>query len=347
MAMSRDRTRAVRDERRHISKPQVFVQVQFGVSWSEQHTPRNHTVSYTSRNLKENRNFPRQAPSSRSTTDALTHHPAMHRQRPQTASHHGQDRNARGFPGLQEYGRSYSNHHSSGRLPTMSQSRMEPRSRSAGASNNRDGQSLPIFHNSPWCGDEGPSSTTFPPPARTSRDASRTQEISQARPEQYRLGSEGMPWCGWSWPEGVTGVDPPDEGVPYANRPTTIPLSSERQHADDPAKAWELERLSSAMVTVDNGFENQWWYQGERESVGLLSSEQPEETSRSDDSVLLSAYEPTLPTEGDWMRSRLERSPNLHSIVSPISDVSSSPSLNFRGLDGTLTSMSDELFLRI
>lgn len=36
---------------------------------------------------------------------------------------------------------------------------------------------------------------------------------------------------------------------------------------DDPGRRQELEALSAAMMTVDNGFEDQWWYQGERQQT--------------------------------------------------------------------------------
>lgn len=42
------------------------------------------------------------------------------------------------------------------------------------------------------------------------------------------------------------------------------PAEPPSERGDDPARRRELEALGSAMMTVDNGFENQWWNQDER-----------------------------------------------------------------------------------
>ncbi|KAK4099878.1 hypothetical protein N658DRAFT_406398, partial [Parathielavia hyrcaniae] len=50
---------------------------------------------------------------------------------------------------------------------------------------------------------------------------------------------------------------------------TTITTSSSPRRARDleTGRAKELGALSAALMTVDNGFESQWWYQGQRETV--------------------------------------------------------------------------------
>ncbi|KAK1995519.1 hypothetical protein LX36DRAFT_582220 [Colletotrichum falcatum] len=47
------------------------------------------------------------------------------------------------------------------------------------------------------------------------------------------------------------------------------------QDMDDAGRRRELEALSAAMMTVDNGFENQWWYQGERQQTSPLAETLP------------------------------------------------------------------------
>jgi len=63
-----------------------------------------------------------------------------------------------------------------------------------------------------------------------------------------------MPLSANSWPG--AGLDD-DEAVGESSR--------RRLNVPDSGQARDLASLSSAMMTVDNGFEDQWWYQGARE----------------------------------------------------------------------------------
>ncbi|RKU39875.1 hypothetical protein DL546_001160 [Coniochaeta pulveracea] len=109
-------------------------------------------------------------------------------------------------------------------------------------------------------------------------------------PSQSRSDEEDMSWDVWS---GQHGYDPDghpeDEEDEVSDTPDNTserPRSTEigatsptdvstfsigptgpPYRPGDPGRIKELAGLSSAMVTVDNGFENQWWYQGGRESV--------------------------------------------------------------------------------
>lgn len=112
-------------------------------------------------------------------------------------------------------------------------------------------------------------------------------------PTRFRLGEDGMPWEGtWTFPMGFEPFLEPD---PYL-RPASSHASLKPQYDDgqerpqsphqrsspgdvrspttsppsDPARRRELEALGSAMMTVDNGFENQWWNsddRGERQAL--------------------------------------------------------------------------------
>ncbi|CAK7208772.1 hypothetical protein SCUCBS95973_000217 [Sporothrix curviconia] len=119
-------------------------------------------------------------------------------------------------------------------------------------------------------------------------------------PTRYRLG-EGLPWS-----QGLLepAADPDDERLrprsqpssgdsssihqsldfspfrPFSNRPTVIPIhvedtEAQRQHDMDVQQKRNLEALSTAMMTVDNGFESQWWNQGPRDNINARSPTAP------------------------------------------------------------------------
>ncbi|CCF41268.1 hypothetical protein CH063_11598 [Colletotrichum higginsianum] len=54
---------------------------------------------------------------------------------------------------------------------------------------------------------------------------------------------------------------------------STTKITPGSKDRDDPGRRQELEALSAAMMTVDNGFENQWWYQGERQQTIPLAGD--------------------------------------------------------------------------
>lgn len=91
-----------------------------------------------------------------------------------------------------------------------------------------------------------------------------------------------MPWSAASWQAGA--YDPSgnvrtsggqaaprvvveEQPLPFANNPTTVLFSPQRRRDLDPARVHDLGALSAAMMTIDNGFESQWWNQGERLST--------------------------------------------------------------------------------
>ncbi|PSR77226.1 hypothetical protein BD289DRAFT_456732 [Coniella lustricola] len=119
-------------------------------------------------------------------------------------------------------------------------------------------------------------------------------------PSRFRLGEDDLPWeSTWQFP---LGFEPYLEPDPYLQRKATSTPSAEAasQRAADPArtperstsfqsfiesppqnddsvKRHDLEALGHAMMTVDNGFENQWWNQGERRPLGAV---EPPPTTR-------------------------------------------------------------------
>lgn len=74
----------------------------------------------------------------------------------------------------------------------------------------------------------------------------------------------------------IPSFHPDNEASIYEASPVTgisvfSPGPSKLQDCEDsePGSVRDLEELSAAMVTVDNGFENQWWNQGQRRSMIL------------------------------------------------------------------------------
>ncbi|KAI3328617.1 hypothetical protein F4824DRAFT_404126 [Ustulina deusta] len=330
----------VQDERNSLGKPQLFVQLTFGVSWSDRHIPRTHTLSYTSKHLKQARNsghFPRQEPGHQHRRQD----PAQRQHRGEWHHHRDPDRPR----GRANHSRPRHHHGTSSppREPRELREPREPRADERRTSNERGSSAPPTVHDSPW-GDEeeegGPSATLFPRSARTARNAPHVGKDLPTNPARFRLGEDGLPWSASAWPFDPDGDE---EEPPFANLPTTLPLSPpNRRHSEDPQRARELESLSTAMVTVDNGFENQWWNQGERESTAWLPSGSAEEDVRPmsmADAVLLSAAEPPSGVE-----TYSPNSESFRDLVSPLSDFS--PSFNISSpLQRSNSTRSDELWM--
>lgn len=109
----------------------------------------------------------------------------------------------------------------------------------------------------------------------------------------------------------------------------------------DKVRTKEMQSLATAMMTVDNGFEDQWWYQGPR-LVNIAGDLIPpavlaENYHRSSDG----AY----PGARDVISSQAAGSPagTMADVVSPVSDVSNSGSSFI--LRRSLTTRSEELHM--
>ncbi|KAI8957197.1 hypothetical protein F5Y11DRAFT_100196 [Daldinia sp. FL1419] len=339
--MDQNRNKAIRSERTNFSKPQVFVQLAFGVSWSQRHTPQTHTMTYMSRNLKNARdsgNFPRQVPPPNANFLAIPE------SCPQwTREHAGRPCRQHNHTQARESGRPRGQN---GNQPSE-QVRARPRRSSTLESRGERGRSAPpLFYDSPW---DAPhtSASLFPHRSQTGGDPSSWKALPAA-PSQFRLGEEGLPWSAYAWPfrEDQTEEDGKGEELPFENVPTTVPLSSERFRGEDPERVRELESLSTAMMTVDNGFEHQWWYQGPRESMERWWTKRAAEeaddarSAVSTEAVLLSDMAPPSALEPGE-----QNLPNFSDIVSPISEASSPVPSFSRPLHRSLTTRSDELWL--
>lgn len=351
------RSGQIQDERGHLSRPQVYVQLQFGVSWNQRHIPSTHSLTYMSRNLRNSRdygNFPRQvAPANTNYLTAPGPHLPPYLQKPQPPPGHIEQHNSRDIRSRRRTGHEHGRQHPR----AMDETHLQPaavrteraaRSEIRAPSNERGNSAPPPVNDSPWDA-EGPSSTLFPPPGR--RPISEQPQVMKplpAPPNQFRLGSDGLPWDAYAWPPGTSsneGEDP-DRRSPFVNNPTVVPLESQRR-ADDTQRVEDLESLSTAMMTVDNGFENQWWYQGSRETTDWWARVEPGSRRSMPEAMLVSATEPTFSPFDDFsgIIPPEDKSSGAHMLVSPLSESTGSPAQSFMPLQRTLTTRSEELFI--
>ncbi|KAI5855045.1 hypothetical protein GGS23DRAFT_608231 [Durotheca rogersii] len=354
--MDQNRNRPIQDEENSLARPQIFVQLAFGVSWSRRHSPQTHTLTYVSRNLKNTRdsgNFPRQVPPPGTNFLAIPqssshrhreHSDRNHQQRQRQHSRHYDHRLEQ--PYALDHPRERDRPHDQTLDQSSEQFRSRPRQGSRGETRRllpeRGRSAPPPFNDSPWDVHPASGSVLFPCQVHTGGDNSQSLKALPAPPSLYRLGEDGLPWSAWAWP-----TDLRDDGEDETNSvdnptATTAPFAVRVQ--EDPARVRELESLSTALMTVDNGFENQWWYQGPRESVATWC---PRETEDIDDARTISTAEALLPDSGppsSTLGPGDEQLSSLHALVSPISDTST-PTQSFQPLYRSLTTRSEELWM--
>ncbi|KAM7196312.1 hypothetical protein V8F33_006221 [Rhypophila sp. PSN 637] len=279
--------------------PQVYVHLEFGLSWNSSKPAKNHEVTYKSRGMRDRSpGFPRQVPAPNTNYLAAIHDFEQRQTRhatrasvPTRAHHHVSPENQ-----IQEYYQAgyylpIRPSHQAGQASNQEQRRM---SRAGSSSSHERGHSAPPpIGDNPW-----DVSVEHDPAGESSAAAAvHRQPPDQWKalphpPSQYRLGEDGMPWSSWSWPLGYDpAATPKDDDVsntlpsaqsgsadhvsPYEASPLSVSVYSPSPTGRDgveTGRARELGALSAAMMTVDNGFENQWWNQGNRESVHLAAT---------------------------------------------------------------------------
>lgn len=350
---------AAMDPDRH--GPQIYLHVEFGMSWNRR-PPRSHEVTYRSRNLRERSpHFPRQVPAPNTNYLAAIRDFDQSRRgrapRPVPVPAPAPVPPARLHPDVQNH--QMQEYYQIATLPSPPQH--EPgtdrerlgRADSRG-SHERGHSAPPPIGANPWDvsvrgREDGPAG-----PSSSSQPADHWKALP-AEPSQFRLGEGGMPWSAWSWPLEYHHADNGDEaasartmstreemrGAEFAQGATMVSVFSPESATarvpppDETGRARELAALSMAMMTVDNGFENQWWNQGQREVV------RAEERAAVDRQGPYATWSP-----GEGHAQLEEGAASLGaSIVSPISvsDRSSIPA--FPPLQRSLSTRSEELFL--
>ncbi|KPM38539.1 hypothetical protein AK830_g8035 [Neonectria ditissima] len=370
-------------------RPAIYVHFEFGVSWTPRHAPRNRQLTYMSKSMRDRANhFPRQLPPP--TTNFLTA-PVVYQEASQSQAqpqaqlqpqnqpqHYVQPQNNQQSyfpreivtvppPIQQQQQQSQPQTLQWETLPTQRPSRSQTRS-----SHERGRSAPPPFNDSPWDVNAEPSSSNAMGNTQGPRPEPEVWKALPATPNQFRLGEDGMPWSSWTFPMGYSDDDNEDSDEQAYRRQLNIPRVSETSPGSsrrpefndrDKSKVREMQSLAAAMVTVDNGFEDQWWYQGSRlVNVGgnLLptTAGARADADGSDDTVTW-ADAPQFRASQDgqeyeedqevaqpsWASFRLT-SPrsSIVDIVSPVSEFSS-PVSSYRGLQRSLTTRSDELHM--
>lgn len=337
-----------------LSRPQVFVKVEFGVSWSAHHAPRKHGIEWKSRALRDRAaNFPRRVPAP--TTNYLAaasvqqfHQnqnaaalppppppPQYYSHQPPTRQHQRRHRLSNAeqnaaqqnlLPPESDFSHqgSWSRQVNFAPNPEAQNHTAIPRRRSRATvrspsldRHDRGHSAPPPLSDNNWdvVHSQQPSQTTAY--ATTSqRPVSDVWKDLPELPSKFRLGEDELPWEGtWAFPMGwepflepdpylqpsssPTYSSPHSQSNPSAPRPEPVsqtsnnenelpstptvvkiesPIDSPRLLQNDPARRSDLEALGSAMMTVDNGFESQWWNQGKREAIPV-AMHPPETTS--------------------------------------------------------------------
>ncbi|KAK3690010.1 hypothetical protein B0T22DRAFT_184743 [Podospora appendiculata] len=273
--------------------PQVYLHVEFGVSFSSRHAPKNHEIdiSYrSSRGSRRSSQFPRQVPAANTNYLAAIHDFEQRQSRRretrhanhqhQHHRHHHYQGHVEDHPGagtqhqhqhpqfychhqMQEYYQRQHEQHSQSHQQVPSPQGRQSRADSQ-SSHERGHSAPPPINDSPWDvsfplsqpGDLDPEALSSQPPLDQLKPL-------PAVPAQFRLGADGTSWSSWSWPMGYDPAAHPQDQSDL-NMPSVFSPESSR-NLPDPGRVQELGALSAAMMTVDNGFENQWWNHGGNE----------------------------------------------------------------------------------
>lgn len=401
-----------------LQRPQIFVKVEFGISWSAQHAPRKHALEYKSRALRDRAtSFPRHVPAPNTNylatasvqqshhNDALQHH---YRHPPH--DHHTVSRSINNREPEPEQNAAQQNllppeslftqpsrsrqvtfaPESEIRYPTMVRRRSRATVRSSSLDRHDRGHSAPppLSENN-W-------DVVQPPSLAHASTGSSTACATLQRPKSdiwkdlpevpsgFSLGDDDLPWEGtWALPMGWEPFLEPDpflqpssshsslsspQSIPPQTRPESrsgelpstptvvkieSPIDSPRLLQHDPTRRGDLEALASAMMTVDNGFENQWWNQGEREVMPLAVHPPPPTSQQAQGQMALGWVGALLPPESDYqpfpqgslepttMSASDSNGPSFSNmVVSPVS----SYNVSVQGLSRALSTRSDELW---
>ncbi|KAK4171196.1 hypothetical protein QBC36DRAFT_340435 [Triangularia setosa] len=364
-------------ERTEWRGPEIYLHLEFRVAWSRKPQPvKNHQVTYRSRASRERAPpFPRQvhAPN----TNYLAAIRDFDQRQAIRRSFLADGQHNRPHHQLQEYYQEDARGRPQHQIPVIHEPEQESdqrRSRAESRSSHERGSSAP-----PPIGDN-PWDVSVP-------RAQQAKALPPA-PSQFRLGEGADPWSTWSLPPGFDPAmslqDEPEEAAQrpqdwVASNPTevstfspepanatthtryhvesgpviTSPFRPEHEspasHQPDTGRVRELEALSAAMMTVDNGFENQWWYQGQRAQVTedaietrSLHSQRP----GTPEHVQLHRWSTEPIGSPETMSATLsDQTPSLAQtgFVSPITEAAS-PALGFGTLHRTLSTRSEELW---
>jgi hypothetical protein len=202
------------------------------------------------------------------------------------------------------------------------------------SSHSRGRSAPPPINDSPWDAEPEPMAATALPSRRKPVPRQDPDADKASSGSQVSLASNltSGPFWSYAWDyfdnNGDSNLTP---------RRTAVPEHEPSHRGDDAreqVRVRDIESLASALMTVDNGFEDQWWYQGPRyiNAAGDLGPPVPARrgSTASDSGHIISTI--------DESNLRLDFSPtdrprhsgefvSISDIVSPISDTASPSSI--------------------
>lgn len=378
----------------NLHKPQVFVKVEFGVSWSAQHAPRRHAYEYKSRGLRERApDFPRHVPAPTTNYLAATsieqfqqhqvpqfyYHPLLSPEQPPNDKHRlwesqAERNTSSALLQPDREGRRRARVEAIPEPPPLgSFSPADPRpsraDRPASTDRHERGHSAPPpLSDNRWDVVQPEVAAPVVSGSSTACESTARRPVSDMGkdlpqlPTRFRLGEEGMPWEGtWTFPMGFEPFLEPDpylqpssshiatghqpfqtENPPRLSEQPTSCVINDRQspierrnvRSEDAAPRHELEALGSAMMTVDNGFENQWWNQGSRKHLMAIQPS-PATHQQVEEQMALGWVGALLSPEETVQDSSIS-----NMVVSPVSSYSGPVT----GLSRSLSTRSEELW---
>lgn len=376
-----------------LKRPQVFVKVEFGVSWSAQHAPRKHGLEYKSRALRERAaNFPRHVPAP--TTNYLQHRRPQHRAF--DAEQNAAQQNLLP-PDESLFYPTRPTQVNFAPEPDVRFPTVIPRRRSRATvrppsldRHDRGHSAPPPLSDNNWDISVQSYQSTLTAHALAAGSSTACATVQRPRsdvwkdlpetPSRFRLGEDELPWEGtWAFPMGWEPflepdpyLQPPSSSHTSSARPQSYhparpesrddelpstptvvkiesPIDSPRLLQTDPSRRSDLEALGSAMMTVDNGFENQWWNQGQREVIPT-AIHPPRSTSnhQAQEQMALGWVGALLPPGSDNQRFEGSEPTTDHSHQPSFSTMVVSPVSSYNGpvpgLSRALSTRSDELW---
>ncbi|KAI9150177.1 hypothetical protein HJFPF1_09932 [Paramyrothecium foliicola] len=366
-------------------RPAVYFHVEFGVSWTPGQPTKSRQATYASRGYRNQPNqLPRRlqaatsnylpssiSPDQRIPQQHVAHEPRATVENPgyyqeYYAPQYGHRRHHITYPRPMDH---QHQHHAQpvrpGPPPHAATSReRRSRSRSMNRPSQERGRSAPPPANAtpPWDAEPEPMTATILPSKPTG------SRPLQANPTQFRLDDEDLPWSTTFPPGFIVPLD--DDSDTHSSQPGDRGTFGppRRLEERDRGRVTEIESLAAALMTVDNGFEDQWWNQGPRlvniggelkSAAALESMIVPRERAPSVDTAeelriararLGSIVSPVVDdAEPSMMTRRASLAtdspvPSIVDIVSPVSD-SNSPIPSFRMVRRSMTTRSDELHM--
>ncbi|KAK0669702.1 hypothetical protein QBC41DRAFT_100985 [Cercophora samala] len=369
-------------ERTEWRGPEIYLHLEFKVAWSRKPQPvKNHQVTYRSRASRERAPaFPRQvhAPN----TNYLAAIRDFDQRQAVRRSLLAEGQHSRPHHQLQEYYQEEARGRSQQQIPVIHEPEQESdqrRSRAESASSHERGSSAPPpIGENPWDvsvprgqqtkalppapsqfrlgeGSDPWSTWSLPPGFEPTISLQDEPEDAAQRPQDW-VASNPTEVSTFS-PEPANATTTTHTRYHVESGPViTSPFSPEHEgpagpFSDQPdtGRVRELEALSAAMMTVDNGFENQWWYQGQRAQVAEDAAETRSLHSPrpgTPEHVQLHRWSTEPIGSPEMISATLSgETPSLAQtgFVSPITEAAS-PALGFGTLQRSLSTRSEELW---